>query len=313
MSHTILASKLAAAGREVWSQLPPPVLESVPVRDVGHLIHNLARKFGDRTQSTATYFLRNVPLLESVTEQLSELHPEGSLRLGIIGCSTGAEVYSLLWMIRSRFPSLTIVPVAMDISPEVVNVARAGRYKLGTPELRKPLPEETMQQIFDRQGDDLTVKSWISEGIRWIVADARDQELMRKLGTQDVVLANNFLVHMMVPEATQCLTNLFRLLRPGGLFVCRGVDLHVRESVLKNSGLKPVTARIEEIHGADPTIDAPKDWPWKYWGLEPLDKGRKNWQFRYASIFREPHADQIEELQGFGQPPFNSIKATLHA
>jgi chemotaxis methyl-accepting protein methylase len=289
MAHSNFVRKLASFGREVWDHLPPPAVEKSPIRDLGHLIHRAVRKYGDRSQSLSTYFLRNNPLIETLTDQIRSLHPSGNLRLGIIGCSTGAEVYSVIWMIRSVFPSLSFLPVAMDISPSVVEKAQSGCYKLGSPELRKELPNEVLQQIFDRSGDDLKVKPWIAEGIQWMVADATDPELVNLLGQQDVVLANNFLIHMRVPDARKCMRNLLRLLKPGGIFVCRGVDLDVRESVVESAGLEPVITRIEEIHNADPTIDAPKDWPWKYWGLEPLDKTRKNWTFRYAAIFREPH------------------------
>jgi chemotaxis methyl-accepting protein methylase len=288
MAHSRFVRKIASICRAIWAHLPAAVLEKAPIRNLGYLIHRMARKYGDRSQSLATYFLRNKPLIETLTEQLKNLHPDGSLRLGIIGCSTGAEVYSVVWMIRSVFPSLSFVPVAMDVSASVVEKARVGCYKIGTPELRKELSKEIVQQIFDRDGDDLRVKPWISEGIQWMVADAREADIVSVLGSQDVVLANNFLIHMGVSEARECMNNLLRLLRPGGIFVCRGVDLDVRESVAQSSGLKPITTRIEEIHYADPTIDAPKDWPWNYWGLEPLDKTRRNWAFRYAAIFREP-------------------------
>jgi chemotaxis methyl-accepting protein methylase len=289
MAHSVLVKKLAAVGREMWGHLPPPTLEKPPIRDLGHLIHRVVRRYGDRSQSMATYFLRNNPLMETVTEQIKNLHPDGTMHLGIIGCSTGAEVYSVVWMIRSTYPSLPFLPLAMDISAAAVEKAKAGHYRIGSPELRKELPRETLRQIFDLEGDELKVKPWISKGIQWMVADARDPSLVDSVGPQDIVFANNFLVHMKLPEAKQCMTNLLQLLRPGALFVCRGVDLDVRESVVQSSGLEPVTTRIEEIHYADPAIDAPKDWPWRYWGLEPLDKTRRNWALRYAAIFREPH------------------------
>jgi hypothetical protein len=53
-------------------------------------------------------------------------------------------------------------------------------------------------------------------------------------------------------------------------------------------GLTPVATRIEEIHGADPDWDARKDWPWRYWALEPMNKKRRHWVERYAAIFRLP-------------------------
>jgi chemotaxis methyl-accepting protein methylase len=290
MAHSFFVRKIAAICREIWAQLPPTALDNRVIRDLGHLIHRLICKYNSRSQTTSTYFLRNTPLIETVTEQVKNLHPDGTMRLAIIGCSTGAEVYSMVWMIRSVFPSLLFVPVAMDISASAVEKARAGYYRIGTSEFKKELPQEILQHIFDRDGDELKVKLWISNGIRWLVADAGDPDLLGLLGPQDILLANNFLVHMKPPEAKRCLTNLLRLLRPGGLFVCRGVDLDVRESVLQSSNLEPVTTRIEEIHCADAVIDVPSGWPWEYWGLEPLDKTRRDWTFRYAAIFRKPDA-----------------------
>ena len=39
-----------------------------------------------------------------------------------------------------------------------------------------------------------------------------------------------------------------------------------------------------EMHDGDPSVRA--DWPWRWWGLEPLDRTRSDWQMRYASAFR---------------------------
>jgi hypothetical protein len=103
-----------------------------------------------------------------------------------------------------------------------------------------------------------------------------------------MVIANNFLVHMKQREATACLGNVIRLVRPNGFFVCRGVDLDIRERAVDRLNLRPIPIRIEQIHGADPDLDARRHWPWKYYGLEPLDKKRKNWVQRYACVFQAP-------------------------
>jgi SAM-dependent methyltransferase len=158
----------------------------------------------------------------------------------------------------------------------------------GALELRKELSPETIEELFDTNRGTFRIKPCLADGIRWLVADARDPNLIDLMGVQDVLLANNFLVHMKPAAAAECMTCLLRLVRPGGLFVCRGVDLSVRESVARRSGLEPITDEIQQIHDADPLIDAPKDWPWKYWGLEPMDLTRRDWPTRYAAIFRVP-------------------------
>jgi len=41
---------------------------------------------------------------------------------------------------------------------------------------------------------------------------------------------------------------------------------------------------LAEIHNGDPSVRA--DWPWQWWGLEPLNRRRQDWQTRYAAVFR---------------------------
>jgi hypothetical protein len=39
-----------------------------------------------------------------------------------------------------------------------------------------------------------------------------------------------------------------------------------------------------EIHDGDRSVRA--DWPWAWWGLEPLNRKRHDWETRYAAAFR---------------------------
>jgi SAM-dependent methyltransferase len=102
------------------------------------------------------------------------------------------------------------------------------------------------------------------------------------------VIANNFLCHMKPPEAEACLRNIARLVRPGGYLLVSGVDLDVKASVARDSGWRPIRRLLEEVHDGDPAVRG--DWPWKYWGLEPLSKRRQDWALRYAAVFEVPDA-----------------------
>jgi len=53
-----------------------------------------------------------------------------------------------------------------------------------------------MKEMFDRNGDVLSVKHWIREGNSWHCADAGDPVFVSVLGPQDIVVANQFLCHM---------------------------------------------------------------------------------------------------------------------
>ena len=73
--------------------------------------------------------------------------------------------------------------------------------------------------------------------------------------------------------------------REGYLFVS-GVDLEVRAKVAGELGWRPIPELLEQIHDGDPSVR--ESWPWCWWGLEPLDPRRPDWQLRYAAFFQVP-------------------------
>jgi chemotaxis protein methyltransferase CheR len=141
-----------------------------------------------------------------------------------------------------------------------------------------------MEAMFDREGDRVTVKSWLRDGIIWHLGDAGDPELVSVLGPQDMVVANRFLFHMEPAAAERCLRNIARLVKPGGYLFVSGIDLNVRTRVAREMGWKPVTELIREIHEGD--VSLRRGWPVEYWGLEPFQDDRPDWMIRYASVFQ---------------------------
>ena len=70
------------------------------------------------------------------------------------------------------------------------------------------------REMFDWEGDQATVKSWLRKGIAWRLADAADPDLSRALGMQDIVVANNFFCHLAPANAEECLRNIAQLVAP---------------------------------------------------------------------------------------------------
>jgi hypothetical protein len=140
------------------------------------------------------------------------------------------------------------------------------------------------REMFDWEDDQARVKSWLREGIAWRLGDAATPELIRSLGPQDMVVANNFLCHMTPADAEKCLRHIGQLVSPGGYLFVSGVDLDVRTKVALDLGWEPVTELMAEIHDGDPSVRA--GWPCEWWGLEPLNRRRHDWQIRYAAAFR---------------------------
>jgi len=276
--------------QQLWNRLPSFLTSRRPVSSYGRFLHALARIHGDRAQAFSTHFLRNRPQLEVICNLL-ELASGETLRLAVLGCSTGAEAYSIAWKIQSARPGMKIVISAVDISRQAVEVAKRGVYSLTTSQLTnarifdRMTPAE-MQELFDKNGDAVTVKPWIKDGINWHVADVGETEILEVLGAQDIVVANNFLCHMDDLEAERCLQNIVRLVKPGGYLFVSGVDLDLRTRVARDLGWKPVETLLEQIHEGDTSLKS--FWPCHYGGLEPLDKTRGDWKIRYAAAFQLP-------------------------
>ena len=289
MSKRSLKRVLWNLNKRIWQRLPSRVRDLRPVRAYGRWLHALVSRRANREMYFGTLFLRNRPALE-LMRRLVQDKPSGStLRIAVLGCSIGAEVYSIVWTLRPARPDLKIVVHALDIEPEVLRFAERGIYGPQTSEMVhssifEQLTGAEMREMFDWEGDQGRVKSWLREGIIWQVGDASDPTLIGTLGLQDMVVASNFLCHMDASDAERCLRNLAELVSPDGYVFVSGVDLDVRTKVALELGWKPVSELRTEIHDGDPLVRA--DWPWKWWGLEPLDRKRPDWQTRYASVFQ---------------------------
>lgn len=272
-----------------WNRLPSALKRARPIREYGAFLHSLVKLRSPRIQYHGTFFLRNRPELELI-RILAEKRPQGStLRIAVVACSNGAEVYSIVWTIRLARPDLKLVVQAMDISDEIVEIAKEGVYSRESEQIVgsaifERLATDEIRTMFEQDNGRMKIQPWIREGISWQVGDAGDSELANNLGPQDIVVANKFLCHMAPPDAEKCLRNIAHLVAPGGYLVVSGIDLEVRTKVALELGWTPVPELIEEIHNGDPSVR--RDWPWKYWGLEPFDRGRPDWRVRYASVFQ---------------------------
>jgi len=275
-----------------WNRLPSSLTKTSPLQSYGAFVHSLVQMRVGRRQYHGTFFLRNRPELELIRTLSSQRAKDSPLRMAVLACSNGAEVYSILWAIRSARPDLRLTVHAVDISPEILAIAEKGIYSLAIDELVNApiferLSEEEMLAVFDKGKDQVTIKSWIKEGINWCVGDARDPELPTALGRHDIVVANRFLCHMDPQDAERCLRNVAHLVDPGGYLFVSGIDLDIRTKVALDLGWTPVPDLLQEIHDGDPSLR--RDWPLEYWGLEPFNSKRHDWSVRYASVFRLGH------------------------
>jgi chemotaxis methyl-accepting protein methylase len=252
-------------------------------------LHRLVSRRANRRQFAGTFFFRNRPELE-LMRRLAGQKPHGStLNIAVLGCSIGAEVYSILSTIRMARPDINVRICALDNSAEVLQIAKDAVYTAQICDfvgesIFERMTEAEFAEMFEGDRHKARVRSWLREGISWHQHDAGDPGLIQVLGPQDMAVASNFLCHMEPPEAENCLRNITRIVKPGGHLFITGVDLDVRTKVARDLCLRPVSELIEEIHEGDPVLR--RDWPFAWWGLEPLNKKRDDWQMRYAAVFQ---------------------------
>jgi chemotaxis methyl-accepting protein methylase/quercetin dioxygenase-like cupin family protein len=289
--------------QQMWDKTPSAIAALRPVRAYGDLLHRLARMQNVRSQAFSTQFLRNRPALELMRRLLAGVGTGDALRVAVLGCSTGAEAYSVAWRIHSARPDIRLSLNAVDISKQAVEFAKVGEYSLATAHLTGTKVFETlspaeMEELFQRSGDRMIVRSWIKEGMSWHVGDAGDPLTIDTIGKQDLVVANNFLCHMSPSEAERCLRNIGRLVNSGGYLFVSGIDLDVRMKVARDLGWEPLQEMLEEIHEGDKYMR--RIWPGQYASLEPLNKKMPDWGIRYAAAFQLPH-ESIERQLFLGE------------
>src|SRR4029077_2962484 len=155
------------------------------------------------SQNHSTFFMRNRPEMELMGRLVDQKAHGARVSIAVLACSKGAEVYSILWSIRRSRPDLEVSLQAVDISQEIIDFAKEGAFSLKDPASLKAqdhlgvseeerliwitnkdqrlnqgesifqrLDESEMDAMFDREGDQAKVKSWLKESITWRVGDA---------------------------------------------------------------------------------------------------------------------------------------------
>jgi chemotaxis methyl-accepting protein methylase len=317
--------KFFALARQIWTRLPDRLRRSRLSVAFAHRLNRLVRTHTIRRQSFATFFLRNRPELEMLRRIVDRMPFNSALKVCVLACSKGAEVYSIAWAIRSARPDLDLTIHAVDISEEIIEFARCGIYSLSeidaiagrdngasretirrntirdqNASMFERMSSEEFTALFLRDKDRARIRPALQGGIHWICGNAADPCLRSIIGPQDLVFANRFLCHMQPAAAMNCLRNIASLVRPGGFLFVSGIDLDVRTQAARDGGWTPKTELIREIHDGDASVR--RGWPVEYWGLEPFDEHRPDSPLRYASVFQIGESASALEEEASAQP-----------
>jgi len=203
MSPLGSAHHLPRPFRVLWELLPAPVVSLRAFRTLGALIYAHHTRYQDRAQSHSTWFMRNVPQLEVLCDLIARRARGSIVTIASIGCSTGAELYSALALVRAARPDLDVRATGVDISAGVVEAARNGIYRTAASAAEAAAFEGGFSEVADLSAEHrailftehsgrFRVQDWIRKGTTWLVADASDPRLAEILKPHDIVLANNF-------------------------------------------------------------------------------------------------------------------------
>jgi chemotaxis protein methyltransferase CheR len=174
-----------------------------------------------------TLFFRDLnpfdALREHVIPQFIARKPGATFTLWSAASSTGQEAYSVAMMLAEHFPNLPARILGTDLSPAVVNRARAGLFQ--QIEVNRGLPAKLLVKYFHQANG-----GWqLSDSIRKRV-EFREMNLVKPwplLPTSDVVMVRNVMIYFDVEVRRRILKQVKSVLAPGGYLVLGGSETTV--------------------------------------------------------------------------------------
>jgi chemotaxis protein methyltransferase CheR len=206
-----------------------------------------------------------------------------ALKVTVMGCSTGAEAYSIASILRKRHPDLTFTVYAYDIDKGCIDKAKSARYTQEEVLNNKIITSDFINDTFDKVDGYYVIKSDIRKHVHFDVADALNPNLREQIGTSDIIYAQQLFIHMKHKQAVKGFKNICRLLNPRAALFIAGMELDMLVNLTRGNNLIPCEYKVQEIHNEIGITEG--GWPYVYWGLEPFMTFRKDWQRRYSTIF----------------------------
>lgn len=138
-------------------------------------------------------------------------------------CSSGQEAYSLAMLLLDWLPAnpgFTAKIVGTDISPKMVERARAARFS--QLEVNRGLRAPYLVKYFEQQGRDWILKPQLRDLCRF----ERGNLAQAPVGvpTCDIVFLRNVLIYFDLATKRSVLSHVRKVLRPGGFLVLGGAE-----------------------------------------------------------------------------------------
>jgi chemotaxis protein methyltransferase CheR len=243
----LVESRLTTLARQIGLVTADQLIEEVRRKPD----NGLRYKIVEAMTTNETSFFRDVAPFDALREHvlpdlIARRAEQKALRIWCGAASTGQEPYSLAMLIREHFPALAswrVEIVATDISREVLDRARTGRYS--QLEVNRGLPASMLVKYFEKEGIAWRVKAPLRDMITF-----REMNLIGNwtgVDNADIVMMRNVLIYFDVTIKKQILANVRRILRADGYFMLGSAestmnidDKYKRVSVGRTSCYQPL-------------------------------------------------------------------------
>jgi chemotaxis protein methyltransferase CheR len=171
-----------------------------------------------------SYFFRNEEQFHALREvalpaRMRARQAARMLTVASIGCSSGEEPYTIAIVIRELLPSMFdwgVRIVAVDVNPEAIEKARAGRYSAWS---LRGTPDAVRERWFTADGRDFVIDESIRRMVSFEERNVAGDDARFWSGAMfDIVFCRNMLMYFTPQAAQDVVDRICRSLLPGGFF-----------------------------------------------------------------------------------------------
>jgi chemotaxis protein methyltransferase CheR len=188
----------------------------------------LVEEIVDAMTTNETFFFRdNTPFdtFKSVVMpyMATARSTQRKMRIWSAAASSGQEPYSLAMILKDAgmpWSSWMLDIVGTDISPSILDTARAGRYTQF--EVQRGLPIQMLMNYFTQETDHWQINNDIRSMVRYELFNLLDDP--SRFGTFDVIFCRNVLIYFDAETKSQVLAKLERQLAPDGFLFLGGAE-----------------------------------------------------------------------------------------
>lgn len=162
-----------------------------------------------------TSFFRDPQVFSALARTgLSEVLSRSSRpRIWSVGCSDGAELYSIAMLLAERGAVQRSVMLGTDCRTDAILRARAGCYDATA---LKAVPGEFVRRYFKAENGQWQMHPFLRAMAQWRQGDAI---YTSEPGSWDLILCRNMAIYLQPTAAGQLWARLGEALRPGGILV----------------------------------------------------------------------------------------------